>query len=270
MKFIKYIIFLLLVGLPVRAEDGKETVQPRVIVYSYPTGRFEGIINWSCPAFAAYWDGRIIWRKGWENSVAALFQTKNKAADVIVKKIESVVTEYSGKTFTLTASSDPIETELWTNGKRLRILGDWQKPVMLKAYSQEQEDVIAQTNDDERKLWLSLPNEIRQLLISLVEYDSPDKIKWRPEKIIVSLQAPIKTTELTIAWPDGWPRKFISESNSIYGKGTVISGAMLDIILEKFPDDGRPRAISLDGEVRFPSIRLIFPGVLEASLESGL
>ena len=262
MNIFKHIAIVLVMSLHVYAEGSNEACKPSVMVHNFSSGQKQGAIHWnSTPAFVGYRNGDVIWRKGMENSVDAFFKSHHESAKEMVKKIEALVANHNGKTFTLTASSDHTGVDIWANGKVIQIFGNWREPIRLEAFSQDEKMTIDQVNEDEKKKWLSLPNEIRMLLTSIVDFNPPDKVKWCPEKIILSLQEPlIGTPQSKVIWPKEWPRTFVPDSRGRFWRKVILQGTMLGKILEKIPDDGQPRAIVLDDEIRYPNLRLIFPG----------
>jgi hypothetical protein len=234
--------------------------QPRVIVHEYSMGDAPGVLKWDCPVFAAYVDGTVIWRKGWRPSLVALASTDIQHAEKLVQKVESIVSSYAGKTFVLTESSEPEMTTVWAGGRSLTILGDWRKPRLLEAAMYDDGKRIALANEHERKLWATLPSEVRTILAMLRDFDAVDGRAWRPERLVLLLQPPSKVHTKSIQWPAQWPQSFTLVPGSQTMKWIELPGSMLDELLESIPDDGQPKAILLGGEDRYAELRLVFPG----------
>lgn len=232
--------------------------KPVLIIDYYPNRLDRGVIDWDCPAFAAYSDGRIIWRRGWARVVDALAMAQDEKGNQDVQKLGALVTAYDGKAFILTASSDPEGTTIWYLGKTLRIVGDWRKPLTLETELPENKARVASVNEAEKKLWSSLPVEIRTALADIEAFDSAKAQSWRPANLVVTL-APGGRGE-PMKWPENWPHSFVSEPGRPEFIQAELPGSMLDELLSKLAQDGWPRAVMFDGKQMYAKIRLIFPG----------
>lgn len=246
--------------MPAGCKEHYQGTQPRVTVHYHSTGDSRGFLEWDSPVFASYADGTVIWRKGWRPSLAALAVTDIQHAEEMEEKVESMMARYSGKTFTLTGSSDPEMTTVRLKGKTLTILGDWRKPRVVHAETADEPNRVAETNEREQKLWSTLPSEVREALSELEGFDVADSRPWRPERLVLLLQPPIKTRNPSIAWPAGWPQSFVPVPGSRTMKWIELPGMMLEEVLKTFPDDGQPPIISVGGETRYAELRLVFPG----------
>ena len=254
----------LLVGLVVTShlvasQEPVANAQPRVVIRHFPQSIDRGVLKWDCPVFAAYTDGVVIWRKGWAASVGAFSETQSQMAEETVRKLEAMAAHYGEKTFVLTASSDPEVTTVWSSGKTLTILGDWRKPSLLEAVDPKDAENHNWTNENEQKLWSTLPAEIRDALATAAIFDDKDGKAWRPEKISLLLQPPNRTRVEPAAWPAQWPQSFTGVPGSQAMKWIELPGSMLDELLELLPPDGQPKAVLLGNEARYAEIRFVFP-----------
>lgn len=251
---------LVMVSCSEASQKPAANAQPRVVIHHYPQRVDRGVLKWDCPVFAAYRDGSVIWRKNWATSVDAFAITEGPTTTEIAAKFETLMARYGGKTFTLTDSSDPEVTTVWSAGKMLTILGDWRKPRLLKTSDSENADSYRQGNEHERKLWSTLPAEVRALLTAVISFEDKDGKAWRPEKLSLLLQPPNRIRVEPVAWPMQWPQSFAVVPGSQAMKSIELPGGMLDELLQLLPTDGEPKAVLLNGEARYAEIRFVFPG----------
>lgn len=234
--------------------------QPRVVIHHYPKRADRGVIKWDCPVFAAYGDGSAIWRRNWAVSIDAFATTEGQASMEIARKVEALMARYGGKTFTLTDSSDPEVTTVWFAGKMLTIFGDWRKPRILETSDPENADSYREANEHERRLWSTLPAEVRDLLTTVITFEDKNGKAWRPERLTLLLQPPNRTRAEPVAWPAQWPQSFAAVPGSQAMKSIELPGEMLGELLQLLPNDGEPKAVLLNGEARYAEIRFVFPG----------
>lgn len=234
--------------------------QPQVVINHYPQRIDRSVLQWDCPVFVAYRDGTIIWRKSWAPSVAALTATKSEKAALAAQKLTGLVRRLGGQTFVLTGSSDPEVTTIWAAGKSLTISGSWQNPRIYAAGDLGPGQDVERANAQEKELWQKLPSEIRDVLAEIAGFDDVAGKPWRPEKLRVTLQPPVKARGQIVPWPAQWAQSFAPVPGSQAMKSLELPGSMLDEVLRLFPSDGQARAVELAGETRYVSVRFVFPG----------
>lgn len=231
-----------------------------VFLYYHPQKVDRGVVKWDCPAFAAYPDGMVIWRKNWAPSVQALTAVRRQAAPEPAYKLQLLINRYGNKTFKLTASSDPEVTTIIESGKVLTILGDWRKPRLLTSNDSDDTAMINEVNSREKALWSTLPDELREALTQVADFADAGAEPWRPEKLSITLQGPSRPRGEIIPWPVEWPQSFLALKGSKTMKHQELPGNMLDEVLRLLPPDGQPRAIRIWGEARYVELRFVFPG----------
>jgi hypothetical protein len=254
--FFAFAVSLLLFAPLLSAQEGR----PVLVVSHYAESNSRGFLKWDCPVFAAYADGSIIWRKEWRCSLAALARTTDPHAQELVKRALATVGHYSGRRFVLTNSSDPDITTLSSGDATVTILGDWMKPRVIDNEIEGDTPDLEKVNQREKALWDALPNEVRLVLSELRSFDALSYTLWRPVRLNVLLQPPIKTDLKAIAWPSSWPQSFGPVRGSSHMKTIDLPGGMLDEILALVPDDQAPKIIRVGEEARYGELRLIFPG----------
>lgn len=246
-----------LIGVSAGQEKAKDN---NLFIYHSSREERYGFIIWDCPVFAAYADGTIIWRKAWSPSLAALSVTDVAHGKAVIERIETMMSHYGGKTFFVTKSSDQPTTTIQWHGKPLTIVGDWEKPLVYHATEATVEEAksAARMNRAEQELWSALPAEIRQVLFEVQGFDVADAKHWQPERLLFQLEPPINTDKLAIEWPSRWTQTFARVGRST--RFLVLPGAMLEELLNTFPDDGEPKLVRLGGETSYAELRVIVPG----------
>lgn len=230
---------------------------PVLVVNSYPNLTDRGVFEWDCPVFVAYSDGMAIWRKGWARSLDAFVAACDESTVPLVRKLHELTALYNGKVFTLTASSDPEITTIWSEGKVIRIEGDWRRPHVVTTGNAEDAAAYASTNRDEQRRWSQLPAELREVLSGLSSLNDTVAKSWRPTKLMVTL-IPGGLGE-PVEWPADWPRNFIPVSEQPGIIQAEFPGDMLEPLLNLLARDGQPRAVRFAGKRMYGRIGILFP-----------
>lgn len=234
----------------------------RVVIYQYRDRENGGTYVWNCPVFAAYADKTVLWRKAWAPSVDAFAKTNSQMAEETVRKVETMVAQYAGRTFILTGSSDPdCYTTLWSSGMVMGIVGDWRKPHRFHRYNNDPKSAADEEliNEYEKKRWSALPSDIRDMLVTIEAFDDVDGKSWRPEKLELWLQTPNHPRGDALVWPAQWPQTFTKGPKNSGGESIELPGSMLEEVLHLFPADGESAIVVLRGESRYLRARFIFP-----------
>lgn len=235
---------------------GKE-FEPQLVINNYPQITNRGVLEWDCPVFAAYKNGVVIWRRDWAQSVDALTTVKTNRAEPLVKWFGKLVAAYGGKTFTLTAGSDPETTVIWCQGKKIEILGSWRKPRTVELNDHAQAAAI---NETERKLWAVLPRDIHDALTAITDFDVEGSDPWRPSELNVTLLPAGKALGEAASWPTQWPHRFENDPNNPGLIHAKLPGSMLAELLGVLSDGRQPKAIVVNGERKYAKISIAFPG----------
>lgn len=234
--------------------------QPRIVIHYYPRHHDRGVLKWDCPVFAAYSDGSVIWRKHWAASLEAFTITDGQFVAERVQAFEAALERFVGRTFKLTDSSDQEFTTVWIAGKTLTIIGNWRKPDLLGAVGLETPDSYRKANEHEQELWATLPARIRETLARIDEFDDVEGRSWHPDKVNVLLQPPSETRIIPVVWPSQLSQSFALLPGSREMESIELPWNMLGELLRLLPNDGEPKAVTLNGKTRYVEIRFVFPG----------
>jgi hypothetical protein len=238
---------------------------PKIVIHNFSGQKDYGVIKWDCPCLVIYGDSSAIWRKNWAKSIDAFRTVSAIEVEAIARRILGVVERYNGRTFVLSASNHPPLTTIWASGLRLHIEGNWRAPSIWTADDPDPEyrESIKARNAREQRLWALLPDDIRQMLSAALSFEHDAERPWSPEQAVVDLQLPRQADEGSIPWPAHWPREFATDPYSARSLTIALPGSMLHELLSVVPDDGRPKAVLLNGSSRYASIRFVLPGQRE-------
>lgn len=161
--------------------------------------------------------------------------------------------------YELTAFTDQVSTVIWTPAKKIVIYGDWRKPLEIGlGTSRSLKDI----GDRDRKMFESLPSEIRAALLRIDRERSVAGAPWFPKTIEVMLWPYEYAPDTSIIWPKDWP--------GLGGKGTKKRGEdSFGVFLPseklselvKLLDTRKARgAVLIDGKKMAESHRFPFPG----------
>lgn len=257
--FIFFCLGFLIFVLPLVGNDSDSCIKPWITIRQQPAEPYRGFLVWeNSPVFAVYANDTVVWKNTWETAFASLSETNIRSAEKIIRKIESIVATYDGKTFLLTSSSEREKTTIWAKGRTLTILGDWRKPRVFEAIIGQDLSEVARMNIREKKLWSSLPEEVRNVLDEIRSFNTENRRIWRPKRLLLQLQSPITVRSKAIEWPAEWPQSFSTASNNM--KWIELPGTMLAALTERIPDDGESKIIMFEGEARYGVLWPLFPG----------
>lgn len=234
--------------------------QPDVVIYHHSQQKNRGVLKWDCPVFAAYENGVVIWRKEWADSLEAFTRSDRNLGIETVTKLNVLVSRYGGTFFKLTDASDSEVTTLWSAGKVVTIHGNWRTPRVIESRDASDAERIRLTNEHEKKLWETLPADVREELLKVAAFNDPDGKPWRPEKLRLLLQPPNRVGVDPVQWPSQWSQIFTPVPGSRYMKSIELPGDMLGELLKLLPADGRPKTILIGGALRYIEIHFVFPG----------
>lgn len=231
--------------------------RPEIIVDSSMGVHDKTFVWWDCPVFVSYSDGKVIWRKRWEQSLNAFSTTDAPHASIITEKIRAIVTQFEGKTFIVTGSTNPERTVIWSDGKKITVWGNWDNP---RSYEPVPADGLHERlNENERMLLASLPSEIRSVLRELRAFSPTVAKPWRPERLSLVLQQPLRSYSGGIEWPADWPHSFSPAAIFESGLQIELPGSILQDLSRLAPFDGPAKVFRLRGEARYANLRFLFP-----------
>lgn len=104
--------------------------------------------------------------------------------------------------YELSSATDQISTTIWTPEKKIKIYGDWRKPLTFGGLDNPDMKAI---DERERKMWEALPNEVRAFLAAIEKEREKEGDPWLPESVEVMLWPYDYAPDASIVWPAGWP-----------------------------------------------------------------
>lgn len=107
-----------------------------------------------------------------------------------------------GAEYELSLATDQISTTIWTPLKKIQIYGDWRMPLTFDGI--DNPDIKA-IEEGERKMWETLPKEVRAFLARIEKDREREGDPWLPENIEVMLSPYEYAPDASIIWPAGWP-----------------------------------------------------------------
>ncbi len=217
------------------------------------------VIGSDSPTFALYDDGTVICPRE-KPTLEDPFQTR-KVSDA-KRKAEELLSFDVGKMkdfYELTAWTDQVTTVIWTPTKKIVIYGDWRKPHEIGHGTDRS---LKDIDDRDRKMFESLPAEIRDALLRIDRERSVAGTRWFPTTIEVMLWPYEYAPDASIIWPKDWPglgakdtQKRGEDSFSVFLPSEKLSE------LRKLLDTRKARgAVLIDGKKMAESHRFPFPG----------
>jgi hypothetical protein len=217
------------------------------------------VIGSDSPTFALYDDGTVIYLREKPTQEkpfhSRMVSDPKKKADELLSFDVGKVKEF----YELTAWTDQVTTVIWTPTKKIMIYGDWRKP---HAVGRVSDPRLKEADDRGRKMFESLPTEIRDALLRIDRERSVAGTPWFPATIEVMLWPYEYAPGASIIWPKDWP--------ALSAKNTQKRGKdSFSVFLpsEKLPElrtflaTRNPKgAVLIDGKKMAESHRFPFPG----------
>ena len=151
------------------------------------------VIGSDSAKFAVYDDGSVIYQAAKPTEERPFEKRKVENPKLVVGKLLAVDLAKMEKSYELTAATDQITTTIWTPERRIGIYGNWREPSPKAA------------NDEQRKMWESLPGGIREFLKRVEKERETEGEAWMPESIEVMFWPYEYAPEESIVWPASWP-----------------------------------------------------------------
>lgn len=157
--------------------------------------------------FALYDDGSIVYRREKSTNEEPLvheplytrrvIETKGNAVDFLGFDPSRMEAQYR-----LSAWTDRVTTVIWTPSKKMEVYGDWRK---IPELDNDPDPRFKAMAERERKMWESLPKEVRGLLRRIDRERSIEGEMWIPARIEVVFWFSEYATGGSIVWPKDWP-----------------------------------------------------------------
>jgi len=211
------------------------------------------------PTFALYEDGTIICLRDKPTQEKPFYSRKiedpKKKAEVLLSmdlaKMKSL--------YELSSATDQVSTVIWTPTKTIKIYGSWRQARDMGGDSDPRWKAIVER---EKKMWASLPSEIREALARIDLERSASGAPWFPSKIEVMFWPYEYAPDESIVWPKDWPglnapdtKKRGNDSFSVF----LPSEKHADLL--KFLASRKMKgAVLIDGKKMADSFRFPFPG----------
>lgn len=218
------------------------------------------VIGSDSPKFVLYDDGTLVYLRDPPNFDEP-FVTRWVADWVrFQKELVSFDFAQAKDHYELSTFTDQMSTVIWTPGKTVGIYGDWRKPgVFGKEDSNPEMKAISER---EKKMWKSLPDEIRRTLARIEEQRTVKGSNWLPERIEVMFWPYEYAPDESIIWPEEWPGLYAKDSRirkkdsfSVY-----LPSEKLAELRRFFRTRKEKGAVLIDGKKMADEIRFPFPG----------
>jgi hypothetical protein len=217
------------------------------------------VIGSDSPKFALYDDGTLIYLRDRPTPDQPFVTRKISDSNALQKELVLFDASKVADRYELSSLTDQISTLIWTPAQSVRIYGDWRKPRAL-GFGSNPEMKLASLQ--EKKMWESLPDEIRQTLARIEEQRKINGSAWLPEKIEVMFWPYAYAPEEAIPWPKDWPsldakdtRKRGEDSFSVF-----LPAIKLAELRQLLGNQKQKGAVLVDGKKMAQSYRFPFPG----------
>lgn len=216
------------------------------------------VIGSDSAKFAIYDDGSVIYQAVKPTAERPFSRREvddpSKLAEALLRFDPATVdAEYE-----LSSATDQISTTIWTPKKTIEIYGNWREPLTVGAGDDPDLKAI---DERERKMWETLPKEIRDFLTKVEAERQTVGEQWLPETIEVMLWPYEYAPEESIIWPEGWPdlkskttRKRGKDSYSVFLPSKSYSELLQFISTQK-----EKNAVLINDKKMAISLRFPFP-----------
>ncbi len=216
------------------------------------------VIGSDSPTFALYDDGTIVYLRE-KPTTENPFQTRRTTdAKAKAKELLGFDAAKMKSLYELSSATDQVTTVIWTPEKKIEIYGSWRKPREAGGDSDPRWKAII---DRERKMWESLPPEIRVMLARIDQERSIEGKSWFPATIEVMLWPYEYAPDASIAWPKDWPSLSAKDTRKRGDSFSVFLPSERLSELRSFLATRKERgAVLIDGRKMADAIRFPFPG----------
>ena len=233
---------------------GEGNRQRGVEVRIYRSGPLRNTVIWEVPVFKTNANGSIIYLKNMEYAMSAIRITESTEAQHLSDTLIKLIDKYNNKIFMLTNASEPDVTIIKSADKKIEIRGDFLRAHIVKVGEGELAPLAEYTNECERKLWLALPSDIRELLKRIIEFSDKTAKPWMPDTIRLVMRIAGPALENPIKWPANLPNNFTSETDDPNTMIIDVPATYFDEIFSTITLQGKSRAILLNGKRMYAQV----------------
>ena len=216
------------------------------------------VIGSDSPTFALYDDGSVIWLRDKPTKDEPFSRGTTASASAALKEVIPYDLAKLADHYELTSWTDQPTTVIWTSKKRISIYGRWRDTPRPAAESNPQLKEIAERD---KKMWDSLPSELRATLLRIDDQRKQEGAAWLPDRVEVMLWPYEYAPEESIVWPKTWSGLAAtstvrrgSDSYSVFLPAVELA-ALRDFLAKR-----RQRgAVLIDGKKMSASFRFPFP-----------
>lgn len=234
--------------------------EPKPILVILEQNPWLHVIGSDSPTFALYDDGTVAYLRDKPTPEEPFHSRRVADAQKAAKELFPFDLAKAKNRYTLSSGTDAVTSVVWTPSKTIRIYGEWRKPLKMNG-----DPNLKALVEHERKMWESLPGEIRQALFRI---DKQRKLKgtaWLPATVEVMFWPYENAGDESILWPEDWPgllapntKKRREDFYSVY----VPSEKLPE--LRRFLESRKQRgAVLISGKKMSAIYRFPFPGELE-------
>lgn len=217
------------------------------------------VIGSDSPKFVLYDDGTLVYLRDPPNFDEPFVSRRVTDWASFQKELVSFDLSQAGDHYELSASTDQISTIIWTPGKTVGIYGDWRKA---RVNERDSDPLTKAISEREKKMWESLPSEIRETLKRIEEQRTIKGSNWLPEKIEVMFWPYEYAPDESILWPEDWPDLYAKDSRERKKNSfSVYLPSEKLIELRRFFRTRKEKgAVLIDGRKMADDLRFPFPG----------
>jgi len=216
------------------------------------------VIGSDSPTFALYDDGSVIWLRDKSTEDKPFSRGMTPNASVAFKDIMPYDLAKLADHYELSSWSDQPTTVIWTPKKKITIYGRWRDTPRSAAESDPRLQEIAKRD---KKMWDSLPPELRASLFRIDEQRKRDGDAWLPQRVEVMLWPYEYAPEESTAWPKEWPG-LSAPGTALRGKDSYsvyLPAGELSALRELLAKRKQRGALLIEGKKMAVSFRFPFP-----------
>jgi len=195
MNRILLLLALITIGHAVAAD-------PAPILVVRETDPWQTVIGSDSAKFAIYDDGSVIYLRAGSTAERPFSRRKINDLATLSETLLGFDPAKVGAGYVLSSATDQISTTIWTPGKKIEIYGDWRKPL---TFGSRDDPEMEAMREHERKMWETLPGEVRGFLKRIEKEREKEGKPWLPENVEVMFWPYEYAPNASIVWPAGWP-----------------------------------------------------------------
>lgn len=235
------------------------TAEPQPLLVIREMNPWQMVIGSESASFVIYDNGEIIYQR-FQPTVDQPFahRTVKDSQAEAQRLLGFDVAKLKGN-YSLSLATDQVRTIIWTPAKKIEIYGNWRKP---PAHEVVDDPEWIAVEARERKMWESLPSQIRQALERIEDERKKEGRPWLPANVEVMLWSYENAPEESIVWPAAWPglksdttQKRGKDSYSVY-----LPAELLPDLRKFLASQSENGAVLIDGKKMSASYRIPFVG----------